>query len=127
VRIYEIYIVPEILSLGQLDALPLNQRPGFARAQQGPSPIVPDSGPSNLKPRQRLNTTQGAVQFSLFREPQPIRAADRNLDYRITRQEFAEHADRHFKALDTDGDGFIALADLPETPAERAAGGKRRR
>lgn len=127
VRIYEVYMVPEILGVSALDALPLNQRSGFMRAQYGGGDIVPNSAPSGLKPRQRLNTTQGAVQFSLFREPQPIRAADRNLDYRITRQEFAAHADRHFQALDADGDGVVALADLPETPAERAAGGKRRR
>lgn len=128
VRIYEIYYVPEILSVGEIDALPLNRRPGFARAQTGPDPIVPGGdSQSSLKPRQRLNTNQGAVQFSLFREPQPIRAADRNLDYKVTRAEFAAHADRHFKALDADADGFLTLAELPETAAERAAGGKKRR
>lgn len=131
VRIYEIYYVPEILSVGELDNLPLNQRPGFARAQgvdaRADSIAPSGGGESNLKPRQRLNTNQGAVQFSLFREPEPVRAADRNLDYLVTRPEFAAQADRHFKALDINADGFVTLDELPQTPAERAAGGKKRR
>jgi len=76
-------------------------------------------------PRERLQSKEGAVTFSLFREPQPVRAADRNFDYRVSLQEFRDHADRHFVALDTDGDGMLALADLPQTDAERA--GKARR
>ncbi len=59
--------------------------------------------------------------YSLFREPEPVRSADRNFDYRITLKEFQDHSDRHFKALDVDNKGFLTLADLPKTDAEKQA------
>lgn len=119
VTIYERYYVPEILSLGAAQT-------GLIRVNMQIDDSLPgdDSG-GNKKQRQRLNSTQGAVFFSLFREPQPVRAADRNLDYKVSLQEFRDHADRHFDALDTDGDGFLTLATLPQTPAERQAKGRR--
>jgi hypothetical protein len=68
-----------------------------------------------------LDVSQGAAYYSLFREPEPVRSADRNFDYRITLQEFLAHSDRHFKALDVDNEGYLTLAKLPKTPAERQA------
>lgn len=119
VTIYERYFVPEILRIGALGG-------GLIRVQLGPDPIVPETAnPEAITPRQRLNTNQGAVFFSLFREPEPVRAADRNLDYVVTLKEFGEHADRHFLVLDADGDGFVSLADLPQTQAEKQARAKR--
>ena len=64
---------------------------------------------------------QGASFYSLFNEPEPVRSADRNFDYRITLGEFLAHSDRHFKALDRDNQGFLTLARLPRTGAEREA------
>jgi hypothetical protein len=64
---------------------------------------------------------QGASFYSLFHEPEPVRSADRNFDYRITLGEFEAHSDRHFKALDRDNEGFLTLAKLPKTEAEREA------
>lgn len=110
VLIYERLIVPEILSVGALES-------GIIR--------VAMQEESGLPKRQRLNTNQGAVQFSLFNEPQPVRAADRNLDFRVSLQEFKDHADRHFKVLDADADGFLTLAELPQTAAERAGRARR--
>ena len=115
VTIYEHYMVPEILS---------EASGGLIRV------VLQDTGDnagddSGVAPRQRLNTTQGAVQFSLTREPEPVRAADRNFDYRVSLQEFRDHADRHFDALDLNGDGFLTLDELPKTMAERAAHARR--
>jgi Ca2+-binding EF-hand superfamily protein len=64
---------------------------------------------------------QGASFYSLFHEPEPVRSADRNFDYRITLAEFLAHSDRHFKALDRDNEGFLTLAKLPRTDAEKEA------
>lgn len=122
VTIYEYKIVPEILSppTGALET-------GIVKvAMQTPgdvAPIVPSGatpGDENIY-RERLNTNQGAVYFSLFHEPEPVRSADRNFDYRITLREFQEHSDRHFHALDTSNKGYLTLADLPKTDAEKAA------
>jgi hypothetical protein len=50
-----------------------------------------------------------------------VRSADRNFDYKISLKEFQEHSDRHFHALDTSNKGYLTLADLPKTEAEKAA------
>jgi len=123
VNVYEYRMVPEILSpQGAVET-------GIVRvALQTPgdiSPISPEApGAANIY-RQRLNTNQGAVYFSLFREPEPVRSADRDFDYRVSLKEFEAHSDRHFKALDINGRGYLTLADLPQTQAERAARAKR--
>lgn len=100
VNFYEIRIVPEILAPASGG--------GVAEIQDPDAP-------------QKLNGEQGAVAYSLFREPEPVRSADRNFDYRITLQEFLAQSDRHFHALDKDNRGFLTLADLPKTDAEKAA------
>jgi len=89
---------------------------------QTPSDVAPVSpeapGESNIY-KEQLNPNQGAVFYSLFREPEPVRSADRNFDYRISLQEFLAHSDRHFKALDVNNQGYLTLAQLPKTEAEK--------
>jgi Ca2+-binding EF-hand superfamily protein len=119
VTFYETQIAPEILS--QSGAL----ETGIIKVdlQHGVDSITPggsEPGDENVY-RQRLNSSQGAVFYSLFREPEPVRSADRNFDYRITLKEFQDHSDRHFKALDVDNKGFLTLTDLPKTDAEKQA------
>jgi Ca2+-binding EF-hand superfamily protein len=122
VTIYEFKIVPEILTpTGQLQTgiiKVMMQSPSAAVAPISPTGAAP--GDENVY-RERLNGTQGAVYYSLLREPEPVRSADRNFDYRITQKEFEEHSDRHFTALDTEKRGYLTLADLPKTDAEKAA------
>jgi hypothetical protein len=119
VTFYETQIAPEILS--QTGAL----QTGIIKVdlQRGVDSVNPGGaapGDENVY-RPRLNSSQGAVFYSLFREPEPVRSADRNFDYRITLKEFQDHSDRHFKALDVDSKGFLILADLPKTDAEKQA------
>lgn len=120
VNFYEYRIVPQILAppTGALAS-------GVVRVSlQTPGDIAPVSpvepGQDGIY-KEQLNPNQGAVFFSLFREPEPVRSADRNFDYRISLQEFLAHSDRHFKALDTNSQGYLTLAQLPQTPAERSA------
>jgi len=110
VSYYENHIAPEILNqpVGALQT-------GIVRV------VLQRIKPSEPDDRVKLDTSQGAVFFSLFHEPEPVRAADRNFDYRISRDEFLAHSDRHFKALDTDNNGYLTLATLPKTDAEREA------
>ena len=123
VSFYEYRIVPEILTqTGSLET-------GIIKAvmQRGVDPIVPNGGSPGDENvvRPRLNSSQGAVFYSLFREPEPVRSADRDFNYRITLKEFGEHSDRHFKALDVDNKGYLTLADLPKTEAEKQAKAQR--
>jgi hypothetical protein len=120
VTFYEYRIVPEILAPpGSAEAA------GIVRVSlQTPeslSPISPVEPGSDPILKEHLNATEGAVFFSLFHEPEPVRSADRDFDYRITLKEFLAHSDRHFHALDTANKGSLTLADLPKTEAERAA------
>ena len=114
IAIYEHYYVPEILGPNTADAGGLLVR---VRLQSGDS--------SDTPPRQSLNTQQGAVLFSLFREPEPVLSADRNIDGFVTLKEFQAQADRHFLVLDVQKRGYFTLDDLPQTGAERAAKAKR--
>jgi Ca2+-binding EF-hand superfamily protein len=120
VTFYETQIVPEILGppTGALET-------GLVRVSlQTPesiSPVSPVEPGSEPVIKEHLNANQGAVFFSLFKEPEPVRSADRNFDYRITLKEFLAHSDRHFHALDKDNKGYLLLADLPKTEAEKAA------
>lgn len=116
---YEYRLVPEILSPNAaLDG-------GIVRVsmQPGVEPIDPGGGAPGQEgvERQRLDGNQGAVFYSLFHEPEPVRSADRNFDFKITLAEFLAHSDRQFKTLDTDNKGYFTLAELPKTDAEKAA------
>ncbi|WP_443748618.1 hypothetical protein [Asticcacaulis solisilvae] len=63
---------------------------------------------------------QGASQYGLIDEPQPIRGADANYDFRISMDEWVNATAQRFNVLDVNGDGFITLDELPKTPAQRA-------
>ncbi|MFZ3007444.1 MAG: hypothetical protein WA047_14855, partial [Phenylobacterium sp.] len=54
--------------------------------------------------------------YSLLNEPQPVRGADANLDWKVTPEEWAKAAGKRFAILDTDGDGRLILATLPSPP-----------
>lgn len=54
-----------------------------------------------------------------FNLPQPVKAADVNIDQRLTAEEWAAATQRWFLALDTDRDGRLTLATLPQTPLQR--------
>jgi hypothetical protein len=120
VAFYEQRIVPEILG-------PPNAalRTGIVRVvlqtPGGVAQVSPEAPGENNIYKDQLNPNQGAVFYSLFREPEPVRSADRNFDYRVSLQEFLAHSDRHFKALDVASRGYLTLADLPKTDAERQA------
>jgi hypothetical protein len=73
----------------------------------------------------RLALDQGAAPYTLFGEPEPVRSADRQFNYRITLQEFLDQSDRHFHILDKKNQGFVVLADLPKTESEQRTGSHR--
>jgi hypothetical protein len=110
VTYYETRIAPEILST-PTSAL----ETGIIKV------VLQDTHINHDPPPPTEDASTGASYYSLFREPEPVRSADRNFDYRITLAEFLAHSDRHFKALDFDNQGYLTLAKLPKTDAERNA------
>jgi len=72
--------------------------------------------------RPRGTVLQGAAYYGLLNEPLPVRAADTNFDFKITRAEALAAAQRRFTLLDTDKDGRIAWPELPRTQAQARAG-----
>lgn len=121
---YERDVAPEITGI-----MPDHERPPMLG---GPPIAVPPSRaeqilgqPSFLHPRGKpmVARRQGAAQYSVINEPHPVRGADADLDQRVSRAEAEAAASRRFAFLDADGDGRIALADLPKTPAQMMSEG----
>lgn len=61
----------------------------------------------------------GGSLYGLLPDPEPVRSADSNLDYRITLKEWMAAADRRFDLLDTAHNGRVARAGLPLTPWQK--------
>lgn len=70
-------------------------------------------------PPRTMEMVQGAAVFGLLDEPEPLRAADADLSWRVTAAEWDQRTLWRFQKLDRDGDGQIVLAELPATPSER--------
>ncbi|MGI4880564.1 MAG: hypothetical protein ACRYG4_24120 [Janthinobacterium lividum] len=64
-----------------------------------------------VRPSQTMGV-QGAARFSLLDLPEPVAAADTDLNRSITAREFAAAATQRFVLLDTDNDGFIERHEL---------------
>jgi hypothetical protein len=68
---------------------------------------------------------QGAALYSVINEPHPIRGADADFSFAVSKAEWRAAADRRFDLLDDKAgvkDGVILLADLPKTPVQSASG-----
>jgi hypothetical protein len=59
-----------------------------------------------------------------FNYPQPVKAADRDVNQFVTAQEWAEATERWFLMLDADRDGALTLATLPKTPLQDLVEGR---
>ena len=65
----------------------------------------------------------GAGRYAWLNVPEPVAAADADVDRLVSAAEFAAAAGRRFDALDTAGRGALRLAELPKTPAQAAIEG----
>ncbi|OYU68532.1 MAG: hypothetical protein CFE28_00075 [Alphaproteobacteria bacterium PA2] len=129
---YENELVPEISqTTGDGDRGPSGERggrgsrgrpppggPGPDREGRGEPP--PSGGRNGGTPR------QGAGRFAYLDIPEPIRAADLNLDWRVTGAEWLKAADRRFAMLDTGALGKLTPETLPRLPGPPPPRGSRR-
>lgn len=63
----------------------------------------------------------GAGRYAFLNVPNPVAAADSDLNRAITKQEFRAAAADRFAELDPEQTKALTLEQLPETPAQRAA------
>jgi hypothetical protein len=95
--------------------------PEVSRVGAGMSGAV---GRRAVRGRNTVDTRlQGAAAYSLINEPHPIRGADSDFSFSVSRAEWRAASDRRFALLDVDGNGEILLADLRPTPVQAMAGG----
>lgn len=77
-----------------------------------------EEAPEEHPPHDIDESGQGASPFGFFSEPEPVMAADENLNGYIRKAAFLRLAGRHFDRLDADGAGYLTLAKLPKTKAQ---------
>jgi hypothetical protein len=92
-----------------------------AQRSDGPMDIVPGGyEPADPRPAHDIDESmQGAAPYGFFAEPEPVMAADENLNGRIKKAAFLRLADRHFDRLDPDGVGYLTLDKLPKTEMQK--------
>ncbi|WP_119423055.1 EF-hand domain-containing protein [Desertibaculum subflavum] len=72
-------------------------------ARRAASPAAPPPDPAAARRRGR----------SIDTSPDPVMAADINLDFRVSRAEFEAHVERRLQAADTRRHGYLGKSDLP--------------
>ena len=140
VSFYENKVVPDVLHnerFGVLTGAPLTggrlirvQLQGGPNAEQGGTAHGPSGPPPDLGARRHGPgiPLEGAAPFNFLREPEPILAADADINGRVTKAEFLDAADRRFKRLDRNADGKLTPEELPMTVSQaETRGGRQRR
>ncbi|HEY2179839.1 MAG TPA: hypothetical protein VGH15_14810 [Caulobacteraceae bacterium] len=131
---YEKNVAPEIVSLpeqvGWSAGRLLLAQYGVPGAGRAAPPIDPDAAhraqPTPKAPG--LNESMsGASPYSFFEEPEPLLAADFNVNGIVTRENFLKVADGHFTSLDEAGRGYLTLQGLPTTTVQKLLRKDRRR
>ena len=95
----------------------------------GPTDIVPGGyqPPDPRPPHDIDESMQGAAPYGFFAEPEPVMAADENLNGRIKKDAFLRLAGRHFDRLDADEVGYLTLDKLPRTEIQKRVEREQRR
>jgi hypothetical protein len=69
---------------------------------------------------------QGAGRFAWLNIPEPVAAADADLNRGVSRAEFTAAAAERLRKLDSNGDGALTLAELPPLPQQRSEDEKKK-
>jgi len=83
--------------------------------------------PSRIQPREprvtaAAESSERMARAGLLSVPQPVRSADRNMDQKITLQEWTATGERWFSLLDTRHQGYLTLEGLPQTAIQNDGG-----
>jgi len=104
IDVYEKKVVPEIINANI----------------QPPGAVSTDSQTYSAPPDYKTKR-QGAAQFGLLNNAEPLRSADHSFRGRIQLKDMLAQADQNFDELDYDHKGYLTLEDLPRPPAEEVA------
>jgi hypothetical protein len=117
---YEQHVVPEILGAYRI---PEGRVSGFPPGAGGPAPRRGLFGGRQQTPGDpgEASVLDGAAPYELIPDPEPVASTDFAGDGRITLAEFLRAADERFDRLDAKHRGFLLLADLPKTVAQKDA------
>lgn len=131
---YERLIDASFLRVGTLSG-PAGRGGGWGGGRRGgggrPMGLGEGSGqeeePSQIQPREprvtaAAESSERMARAGLLSVPQPVRSADRNMDQKITLQEWTATSDRWFSLLDTNHQGFLTLDTLPKTALQGGGG-----
>lgn len=99
---------------------------GGAGGDMDGGPPGGDDSPRRASFGRNFSRLEGAARYSLINEPQPVRGADLNLDWKVTAEEWAKAAGRRFALLDPKDTGKLTLSGLPP-PGGRGAEGPPRK
>ncbi|WP_419814406.1 hypothetical protein [Glacieibacterium sp.] len=94
---------------------------GGPQFRSQPVPSSGDESEGGAKPRNLPDLPRGAGRYALINAPEPVVAADADLNRRISQAEYAASADRRFALLDPQDVGYLTLATLPKTPVQARA------
>ena len=97
---YEVQVAPEILA---------------AVVDPSQNDAVGTDYKGDPKQQTLSDVRQGAAYFGVIGDPEPVRAADRDFNMKVTLDEWLAAADRRYRILVGDNDG-LKLSDLPKTP-----------
>ncbi len=130
---YEEAAVPEILPrLGRLTPGEGMDPQVFSGRRRGAGGGRGGGSPDRPRRSQAGDTALvGAEPYAMLAEPQPLRAADADLDGRVSLLEWRARTKRRFSLLDGKGAGVLTLDTLPRTAVQevrdraRAAAAKR--
>ncbi|HYC99156.1 hypothetical protein [Brevundimonas sp.] len=119
-----------LLAHGPGQGAPPQRRGGDRPAPMTLAEPAPQNGPPGRVRRRGAGGWAGGygpvAEAGFFNLPQPVKAADINIDQRVTAEEWATATERWFLALDTDRDGRLTMAGLPRTPLQmRVEAGRR--
>ncbi|MFN7127428.1 MAG: hypothetical protein ACK4OJ_00035 [Brevundimonas sp.] len=92
------------------------QQGGMGGGQEGAA------APSKPRAQPYRGGTERLARAGLLSVPQPVRAADRNADQKITPEEWTATGERWFVLLDQDHDGMLTLESLPKTAVQGGRG-----
>ncbi len=117
---YEQIVVPEMLGAYRI---PEGRVSGFPPGAGGPGPRRGLFGRRQQAPGDpgEASVLDGAAPYELIPDPEPVASTDFAGDGRITLAEFLKAADERFDRLDPKHRGFLLLADLPKTAAQKDA------